>query len=422
MEDIMARVFVSYSRKNIDFAKRLIEKLQEREMDFWVDWEGIPPTVDWMREIEKGIEEADAFLAIVSAEWIASKVCKDELAIAVKNGKRLIPVVPLDVVWNDVPSALAHLNFLFFTQNFDFDQQLQRLIAALDTDYDWLKTHRRLQVKALEWERSNNDTGFLLRGRDLEDAEQQLSINANKDPRPTDLQRGYVLKSRQGATRQRRLTTGILIGLIIGMLGTIALLARPYVEEAIAKSQAQKLSRMILVPVGSLNFQLGENFQTIEIPAFSIEMTPVSNKVYGLCVKVDKCTPPIGSTAFIDSSQADDPVVWITITQAATYCEWIGRRLPSAPEWEQAAQLFAKFERNKDRFTAANIYEWVSSYVDENSQFISGQWSGHLDQLDRDWVFLQERGNLNSAGTLELETSESGPLGTHSLVGFRCAK
>jgi len=98
----MARIFVSYSRKNIDFCKQLTDELQKRDLDFWVDWEGIPPTVDWMLEIEKGIEEADTFLAIVTPDWISSKICIDELNIAVKNGKRLIPVVPSDIVWDDL--------------------------------------------------------------------------------------------------------------------------------------------------------------------------------------------------------------------------------------------------------------------------------------------------------------------------------
>src|SRR6185503_8333480 len=257
----MARIFVSYSRKNIDFCKRLTDELQKRDLDFWVDWEGIPPTVDWLKEIEKGVEEADAFLAIVSTDWISSRNCIIELEYAVKNGKRLIPVVPHDIVWDNVPPELSHLNFIFFTEKFDFTLQLDKLFTALDTDYDWLKTHRRLQVKALDWERGNKDHGFLLRGRDLEEAEQQISINATKDPHPTDIQREYVLLSRQGATRQRRVTTGILIGLIAGMLGVIALLVKPYVEEAIARARAQDLSRTITVPAGSIDFQLDDTFQ-----------------------------------------------------------------------------------------------------------------------------------------------------------------
>lgn len=418
----MTRIFVSYSRKNKDFCRQLTSELQKRDLDFWVDWEGIPPTVDWLNEIEKGIEEADAFLAIVSPDWITSKVCQDELNIAVKNGKRLIPVVPCDIVWNDVPPALAHLNFIFFTEAFDFHEQLNKLLTALDTDYDWLRTHRRLQVKALEWERANKENGFLLRSRDLEEAEQQISFNANKDPRPTDLQHEYVLKSRQGATRQRRITTSIFMGLIAGMLGIIVLLVRPYVEEAIAKSQAQNLSRMVTIPAGSFNFQLGETFQTIDLPTFSIETRPVSNKVYGFCVRVDKCTPPIGYATFNDPSQADQPVVWITIVQAATYCEWIGRRLPSAPEWEQAAQTIAKSERREDRFISPNQSEWVSTYiVEKDSQFIDGQWNGQPGHLDINWTFLQEKGNFNTTDELELKTSYGGALMAHDSLGFRCA-
>ncbi len=55
----MAKVFVSYSRKDIEFARRLTAELQKCELDFWIDWEDISPTVDWWREIEKGIEESD---------------------------------------------------------------------------------------------------------------------------------------------------------------------------------------------------------------------------------------------------------------------------------------------------------------------------------------------------------------------------
>ena len=65
----MAKVFVSYSRKDIDFARRLTMELKKSELDFWIDWEGIPPTVDWWKEIEKGIEEADIFLFLISPEF-----------------------------------------------------------------------------------------------------------------------------------------------------------------------------------------------------------------------------------------------------------------------------------------------------------------------------------------------------------------
>ena len=93
----MSKVFISYSRRDKVLAKRLTGELQKSEIDFWIDWEDIPPTVDWWKEIEKGIEESDAFLFLISPDSIKSKVCGQELEHAVQNGKRLLPVVLRDV-------------------------------------------------------------------------------------------------------------------------------------------------------------------------------------------------------------------------------------------------------------------------------------------------------------------------------------
>jgi len=419
----MAQIFISYSRKNIDFARRLAGALEQRGLDFWVDWEGIPPTVDWMKEIQRGIEEADTFLFIVSPDSIISKVCKNELDLAVQNGKRLIPVVAHEVKWDDVPSTLSHLNYTFFRKSDDFDPALEKLLTAINTDYGWVQTHRRLQVKALEWERGNRDGGFLLRGRDLEDAESQILINAAKNPHPTEIQRDYVLKSRQGSTKQRRITTGILIGLIAGMLGVITLLVRPYVEDAIARAQAQELSRMITVPAGSItaHAQVGDKNQVVDLPEFRIEMQAVTNRVYSLCVKVSKCTPPIGSADFNDPQKQEDPVVWLTIFQTATYCEWVGRRLPSTAEWERAARLFAQSILNEHRFSFSDHYEWTSSYLENNSQSRSREWDGQSKSLELAWDFQLRGGSLSSTGEIGIYPNNSGALGTTDNFGFRCA-
>lgn len=191
----MAKVFISYSRKDIEFAKRLTAKLQKSDLDFWIDWEGIPPTVDWWNEIEKGIEEADIFLFLISPDSAKSTVCRREIECAAKNGKRLIPVVVRETEAEETPSALQHLNYIFFRDSDDFENSLTRLLTAIQTDYEWAAIHRRLQVKALEWQRNHEEKSFLLRGKDLEDAEAQLNVNHNKDPHPTALQLEFVRQS-----------------------------------------------------------------------------------------------------------------------------------------------------------------------------------------------------------------------------------
>jgi formylglycine-generating enzyme required for sulfatase activity len=465
----MARIFVSYSRKNKEFCRRLTDELQKRDLDFWVDWEGIPPTVDWMLEIEKGIEEADAFLAIVSPDWISSKVCLDELNIAVKNGKRLIPVVPFDIVWNDVPPTLAHLNFIFFTEAFDFNGQLDKLFTALDTDYDWLKAHRRLQVKALEWERADKENGFLLHGRDLEDAEQQISINANKDPRPTDVQRDYVLKSRQGATRQRRITTGVLAFIIVMLAGITAYLGIPRVLDKIAQSRAR--GEMVLIPEGPSIFGTEDPIMINDyhfparqaiasLPAFQIGKYEVSNYQYGLCVKYGNCTVPVSQTEFKDPQKQNYPVANVTLFQASTYCRWLGQRLPNQFEWERAARgpkLFdwpwgnnreptpeiANLQRNKYKPTGllpidsnpagkspegvynlvGNVSEWTTSFGPEDvisydpTQF----WNEDPNTYDGTRPYIQRGGGWQQElNEVALYVTNFGTSARNDL-GFRCA-
>ena len=146
----MAKVFISYSRKDIESAKRLTAELQKSDFDFWIDWEGIPPTVDWWKEIEKAIEESDVFIFLISPDSARSRVCKQELEYAVQNGKRLIPVVVRATEAVEIPSELEHLNYIFLREQDNFVTSLTTLLTAIKTDYEWAATHRRLQVKALE--------------------------------------------------------------------------------------------------------------------------------------------------------------------------------------------------------------------------------------------------------------------------------
>jgi hypothetical protein len=175
--------------------------------------------VDWWREIEKGIEEADTFIFLISPDSVISKVCKQEIEAAVKNGKRLIPLVVRDIKGDEAPTELSHLNWIFFREDDDFASAFDKLLTAITTDYDWVQIHRRLQVKALEWERRGFENSLLLRGKDLQEAETQLTVNASKEPYPTQLQQQFLLKSRQGADRQRRLVSVISIAAAIIMAG-----------------------------------------------------------------------------------------------------------------------------------------------------------------------------------------------------------
>ena len=247
----MAHVFISYSRKDIESARKLTEAFKGQDLDFWIDWEEIPPTVEWWREIEKGIEGADNFLFLLSPDSASSRVCKRELEHAVKNGKRLIPVLVRDIRAEEAPEELRPLNWIFLKEESEFQAAFRALVSAIRTDYEWVQTHRRLQIKALEWERGGHEDSLLLRGKDMESAESQLALNSFKEPHPTDFQRAYVLRSRQASDRQRRWLVSISIGVAILMAG---LAVYGFVQARLATDRANiALARQLAAQSQSLN-------------------------------------------------------------------------------------------------------------------------------------------------------------------------
>ncbi len=229
----MASLFISYSRKNIEAARKLSEAFKGQDLDFWIDWEGIPPTVDWWKQIEKGIEEADIFFFLISPDACKSKVCKREIGHAIKNGKRLIPLVVCDVKGVEAPAELSHLNWIFIRETDDLDLAFANLITAIRTDYAWAQAHRELQVKALDWEKSGHENSFLLFGKELQDAEFQLATNTSKEPYPTDLQREYVHKSRQAVDRRRVRNASFSV---VAVIALAALAVFGFVQAGLARN------------------------------------------------------------------------------------------------------------------------------------------------------------------------------------------
>src|SRR5262245_38372772 len=132
----MTDVFISYSRKDSDFARRLTNRLLAEGKDTWIDWQDIPRGADWLQEIYAGIEAADAFVLIVTRHSLTSEVCNQEITYARNLNKRIIPVLReeikgdvekiikgtwVDVAWQDPArsnwEAVRQINWLQFADD-----------------------------------------------------------------------------------------------------------------------------------------------------------------------------------------------------------------------------------------------------------------------------------------------------------------
>ena len=215
----MSDVFVSYSRRDQEFVRRLHAALSERGKDAWVDWEDIPATAKWQDELNDGIVSADSFLFVLTPSSLTSEYCAAELDEAIKANKKIVPVLRQDANGTAIPDALAAHQWISFRHEDEFEGSVDQLVKALDTDIDWVRAHTRLLLRTNDWEQHDRDASYLLSGSDLRDAEGWLIRAAGKKPEPTELMRAYVAAGRRAASRrQQRLLGGVSIALLVAVV------------------------------------------------------------------------------------------------------------------------------------------------------------------------------------------------------------
>jgi WD40 repeat protein len=199
-------VFICYSRRDAELARRLDEAIQTYGKTTWFDQESIAAgTPDYQSEIYRGIENANHFLFILSPSAIASPYCAGEVAHAACLNKRMITVLHQPVDPATLPSPLASVQWLDFSRaDLDFDANLSKLLRTLDHDPEYLRTHTWLLTRALEWHDQQRDDGLLLRGKSLKEMCDWLLDTEGKPPYPTPLQRNYVTASNEGEIRSQR--------------------------------------------------------------------------------------------------------------------------------------------------------------------------------------------------------------------------
>lgn len=122
----MTLIFISFSRKDKNFAEKLTNHLTHAGYEVWIDLQNISIGEVWSDETARGIERADIFIVLLSKNALSSQWVEREIFLAQRVGKKLIPILIEDT---EIPPALINLQYID-ARNFS-PTVLARIISAI---------------------------------------------------------------------------------------------------------------------------------------------------------------------------------------------------------------------------------------------------------------------------------------------------
>jgi formylglycine-generating enzyme required for sulfatase activity len=392
--DYKAKIFISYSRKDMAFVDRLDPALKARGFEALIDRDEIYAFEPWWERVQKLIGQADTVVFVLSPDSVDSEVALKEVEYAASLNKRFAPIVCRPVVEHTVPEALRRLNFIFFDDPVRFNESVNKLSEALQTDIVWLRDHTKFGEAARGWAEAGRPNGLLLRTPALEMAEYWIASRPHDAPEPPESVRAFVLASRQAARSAQRIKRSVtvamfalLVGIIMGLVGwieqdvikeqwrwytiSIPFRSKNFLSYALNVSTERTLTSkatfrecagdmvdkdycplMVVVPAGS--FIMGspsterghrsdeEPSHNVTIAApFAVSVAEVTFWEWDTCVEYGNCPPGAWDMGW---GRADRPAMNVNFEDAQRYVSWLSRmtgkpyRLLTEAEWEYAAR------------------------------------------------------------------------------------
>ena len=350
----MTQVFISYSRRDLSFVERLARDLKNSGLEVWYDLSGLEGGQRWGSEIQDAIQKSQVFIIVLSPHSVASEWVEKEFMYAHNLGRKIIPVLYEKCA---APMWVSNLHFIDM-QKGSYQSNLAPLLGILGVDTWMEKGTPSARIDKEQSEPSSNrkrkrlTLAFALGGPIfmglvvtavalLWGKEIAAAIIPANTATPT-----MTITSTSTSTRAPS-STFTPSPTFTPTLGIGSTMIRP-----------SDGMTMVYVPAGQ--FTMGRPYDNSTIPvhqvnldAYWIDQTEVTNAMYSLCVRDGQCSVPYldgsatRSSYYSSPEYGNYPVIYVDWWDAMNYCDWAGARLPTEAEWEKAA-----------RGTDERIYPW----------------------------------------------------------------
>ena len=123
----MDKIFISYSRKDMDFVRKLAGDLETAGYDVWWDITDLEGGDDWVSTIPSAIASSQYFIVVLTPNSIESEWVRKEYTQALTLRKKIIPVM---LVPCSIPFALNTINFVNFAVG-EYEDNFKKLLSPL---------------------------------------------------------------------------------------------------------------------------------------------------------------------------------------------------------------------------------------------------------------------------------------------------
>ena len=182
----MTEVFLSYAAEHKAFTEALRKTLIREGLTIWTNYTDLTTGEEFLAAINRGIEDTDTIVYILSPEAIASTYCQQEINYAFSLNKRIIPLLLKPIVWQDLPEPSTSFQYVQYIDFSDWDEEsillkretpaVSQLLNVLKQDKNYYHRHKLALSQALKWQRQEYNPSLLLRGNALRQFEAWLNI------------------------------------------------------------------------------------------------------------------------------------------------------------------------------------------------------------------------------------------------------
>jgi len=123
----MQKIFISYSRKDMDFVRKLAGDLEAAGYDVWWDITDLQGGDDWVNTIPQAISSSQYVIVVLTPASIESEWVRKEYTQALSLRKKIVPIMLTSC---SIPFALNTINFVNFTSG-EYADNFKRLLSPL---------------------------------------------------------------------------------------------------------------------------------------------------------------------------------------------------------------------------------------------------------------------------------------------------